>query len=254
MSRSSRTTLEFAGRRARQECRPDRLSQDNARHRERLRDVLQRRRVARYNRCATSHAKAARRTCRHGLILSCIGDIDESAHTDCEWGRARRTTPAGWSTVRRCWSCSAMSPPSCASAPTATRGCSAPTTPSSSWRRCAPATSSRPKGRSRAGARTSLGMEFVARKVIVPTPRRDDTFESSADLLAEPIVVCRARGTCVVPGRTCAAPTSSGGRGRASSPRPSSAPRRRARRTRTCRSPPTSWPRRPSAASRRAPR
>src|SRR5439155_2248007 len=48
--------------------------------------------------------------------------------------------------------------------------------------------------------KTSLGMEFVARKVIVPTPRRDDTFESSADLLPEPIVVCRARGTCVVPG------------------------------------------------------
>jgi 3-keto-5-aminohexanoate cleavage enzyme len=47
--------------------------------------------------------------------------------------------------------------------------------------------------------KTSLGMEFVARKVIVPTPPRHDTFESSADLLAEPIVVCRARGTCVVP-------------------------------------------------------
>ncbi len=47
--------------------------------------------------------------------------------------------------------------------------------------------------------KTSLGMEFVARKVIVPTPRRDDTFESSADLLPEAIVVCRARGTCVVP-------------------------------------------------------
>jgi 3-keto-5-aminohexanoate cleavage enzyme len=47
--------------------------------------------------------------------------------------------------------------------------------------------------------KTSLGMEFVARKVIVPTPRRDDTFDSSADLLPEPIVVCRARGTCVVP-------------------------------------------------------
>ncbi len=46
---------------------------------------------------------------------------------------------------------------------------------------------------------TSLGMEFVARKVIVPTPRRDDSFESSADLLVEPVVVCRARGTCVVP-------------------------------------------------------
>jgi 3-keto-5-aminohexanoate cleavage enzyme len=47
--------------------------------------------------------------------------------------------------------------------------------------------------------RTSLGMEFVARKIIVPTPHRADTYESSADLLAEPIVVCRARGTCVVP-------------------------------------------------------
>ena len=47
--------------------------------------------------------------------------------------------------------------------------------------------------------KTSLGMEFVARKVIVPTPQRDDSFESSADLLPEPIVVCRARGTCVVP-------------------------------------------------------
>jgi 3-keto-5-aminohexanoate cleavage enzyme len=47
--------------------------------------------------------------------------------------------------------------------------------------------------------KTSLGMEFVARKVIVPTPRRDDSFESSADLLPEAIVVCRARGTCVVP-------------------------------------------------------
>jgi 3-keto-5-aminohexanoate cleavage enzyme len=47
--------------------------------------------------------------------------------------------------------------------------------------------------------KTSLGMEFVARKVIVPTPRRDDSFESSADLLPEPVVVCRARGTCVVP-------------------------------------------------------
>jgi 3-keto-5-aminohexanoate cleavage enzyme len=33
----------------------------------------------------------------------------------------------------------------------------------------------------------------------VPTPRRDDSFESSADLLPEPLVVCRARGTCVVP-------------------------------------------------------
>jgi 3-keto-5-aminohexanoate cleavage enzyme len=48
--------------------------------------------------------------------------------------------------------------------------------------------------------KTSLGMDFVARKVIVPTPRRDDSFESSADVLPEAVIVARARGTCVVPG------------------------------------------------------
>ncbi len=55
--------------------------------------------------------------------------------------------------------------------------------------------------------RTSLKMEFVARKLITPTPRPIDTHatandswhESSADVLAAPEVVCRARGTCVVP-------------------------------------------------------
>jgi 3-keto-5-aminohexanoate cleavage enzyme len=47
--------------------------------------------------------------------------------------------------------------------------------------------------------RTSLKMEFVARKVIAPTPRRADSHESSADVLSAPEVVCRARGTCVVP-------------------------------------------------------
>src|SRR5437879_5937810 len=40
---------------------------------------------------------------------------------------------------------------------------------------------------------TSLKMEFVARKVIVPAKG------SAADVLAEPEIVCRARGTCVVP-------------------------------------------------------
>jgi 3-keto-5-aminohexanoate cleavage enzyme len=44
--------------------------------------------------------------------------------------------------------------------------------------------------------RTSLKMEFVARKVIAPAP---DGGPSAADLLAEPVVVCRATGTCVVP-------------------------------------------------------
>lgn len=43
---------------------------------------------------------------------------------------------------------------------------------------------------------TSRKMDFVARKVIVP---RVDISDSAADLLEEPIIVCRATGTCVVP-------------------------------------------------------
>ena len=43
---------------------------------------------------------------------------------------------------------------------------------------------------------TSRKMTFEARKVIVPRP---DISDSACDLLAEPIVVCRASGTCVVP-------------------------------------------------------
>lgn len=43
---------------------------------------------------------------------------------------------------------------------------------------------------------TSRKMDFVARKVIVP---RADISDSAADLLEEPIIVCRATGTCVVP-------------------------------------------------------
>lgn len=43
---------------------------------------------------------------------------------------------------------------------------------------------------------TSRKMTFEARKVIVP---RTDISESAADVLSEPIVVCRASGTCVVP-------------------------------------------------------
>jgi 3-keto-5-aminohexanoate cleavage enzyme len=46
---------------------------------------------------------------------------------------------------------------------------------------------------------TSLKMEFEARKVIVPTPPRADSHPSSADVLPRGEVVCRARGTCVVP-------------------------------------------------------
>jgi 3-aminobutyryl-CoA ammonia-lyase len=44
--------------------------------------------------------------------------------------------------------------------------------------------------------KTSRKMRFEARKVIRPLPEVSD---SAADLLAEPVVVCRATGTCVVP-------------------------------------------------------
>lgn len=43
---------------------------------------------------------------------------------------------------------------------------------------------------------TSRKMVFEARKVIIP---RLDINDSAAEVLTEPIVVCRASGTCVVP-------------------------------------------------------
>src|SRR5947209_16551770 len=43
---------------------------------------------------------------------------------------------------------------------------------------------------------TSRKMKFEARKVIRPRP---DINASAAEILAEPIVVCRAVGTCVTP-------------------------------------------------------
>jgi 3-aminobutyryl-CoA ammonia-lyase len=43
---------------------------------------------------------------------------------------------------------------------------------------------------------TSRAMSFEARKVIVA---RTDLSESAADVLDEPVVVCRATGTCVTP-------------------------------------------------------
>ena len=51
------------------------------------------------------------------------------------------------------------------------------------------------------GEITSVGnssrkMKFEARKVIVP---RTDINDSACDVLPEPVVVCRATGTCVVP-------------------------------------------------------
>lgn len=43
---------------------------------------------------------------------------------------------------------------------------------------------------------SSRKMQFEARKVIIPRP---DINDSACDVLSEPIVVCRASGTCVVP-------------------------------------------------------
>jgi len=43
---------------------------------------------------------------------------------------------------------------------------------------------------------TSRKMKFEARKVIIPRP---DINPTACEVLAEPIVVCRAEGTCVVP-------------------------------------------------------
>ncbi len=48
--------------------------------------------------------------------------------------------------------------------------------------------------------KTSRKMEFVARKVIAPLPAsQGGKGESSAEVLATPVIVCRARGTCVTP-------------------------------------------------------
>jgi 3-aminobutyryl-CoA ammonia-lyase len=44
--------------------------------------------------------------------------------------------------------------------------------------------------------KSSRKMRFEARKVISP---RADVSDSAADVLAAPVVVCRASGTCVVP-------------------------------------------------------
>ena len=51
-------------------------------------------------------------------------------------------------------------------------------------------------GRIVSTGKTSRKMEFEARKVIVPRPEISD---SACEVLSEPIVVCRAVGTCVTP-------------------------------------------------------
>jgi len=43
---------------------------------------------------------------------------------------------------------------------------------------------------------TSRKMIFTAKKVIAPAPERGPT---AAKILTEPVLVCRASGTCVVP-------------------------------------------------------
>lgn len=55
-------------------------------------------------------------------------------------------------------------------------------------------------GRIVAIGKTSRKMEFEARKVIQPLPKDRGGIEvSSAEVLQEPLVVCRAVGTCVTP-------------------------------------------------------
>jgi 3-aminobutyryl-CoA ammonia-lyase len=44
--------------------------------------------------------------------------------------------------------------------------------------------------------KTSRKMKFEARKIVA---QRADVNDSAADILTEPVVVCRAVGTCVVP-------------------------------------------------------
>jgi 3-aminobutyryl-CoA ammonia-lyase len=52
------------------------------------------------------------------------------------------------------------------------------------------------EGRIESVGNTSRTMSFEARKVIAARP---DVSPSAADVLAKPIVVCRASGTCVTP-------------------------------------------------------
>lgn len=62
-------------------------------------------------------------------------------------------------------------------------------------------------GRIVAFGKTSRKMEFEARKVIVPARIAGQV--SAADVLAEPVVVCKASGTCVVPAECQRGPLSS---------------------------------------------
>ncbi len=52
-------------------------------------------------------------------------------------------------------------------------------------------------GRIVSASKTSRKMEFEARKVITAAASAEQP--SAADVLAQPVIVCRASGTCVVP-------------------------------------------------------
>ena len=54
------------------------------------------------------------------------------------------------------------------------------------------------RGRIISRGNTSRKMEFTAHKVI--TPLEEAEYDSAAKVLEEPVLVCRASGTCVVPG------------------------------------------------------
>lgn len=54
------------------------------------------------------------------------------------------------------------------------------------------------RGRIISRGNTSRKMEFTAHKVITPLEKAE--YDSAAKVLEEPVLVCRASGTCVVPG------------------------------------------------------
>jgi 3-keto-5-aminohexanoate cleavage enzyme len=89
--------------------------------------------------------------------------------------------------------------PSCSSASTATRdGSSAPTRASSSSRPSSRATTSR-RPRSSCGSATRAGRCASRRARSSRTCARAAPPASAADVLGQPVVVCRAVGTCVTP-------------------------------------------------------
>ena len=107
-----------------------------------------------------------------------------------------RTTAASSSTAPKCWRCSATWPPSCCIRADGDEGLFRAY---DSVEFLAPVYAGdyiEAEGEIVGWARTSRKMAFVARKVIAPRP---DLSSSAAEVLGEPVVVCRASGTCVTP-------------------------------------------------------